>query len=193
MSAVSHAVPAVSAEERARAEQYLIATREGLIEAVRGLTAEQWAFKAADEQWSIAGVLEHLAIIEGRVHGLIAKLAEVPDAEPGTENLAMDQIIPEKVPLRTSKVEAPPAAHPAGQCSPQELLQQFLERRSCTIELLQTAAHLRGRVLTHFVFGPWDGYQWILGVAAHSARHTAQILELKSHAGFPAANAADVH
>jgi hypothetical protein len=30
-----------------------------------------------------------------------------------------------------------------------------------------------------------DGYQWILAVAAHSARHTQQILEVKADPKFP--------
>jgi hypothetical protein len=31
-----------------------------------------------------------------------------------------------------------------------------------------------------------DGYQWILAAAAHTERHTKQILEVRADAGFPA-------
>jgi hypothetical protein len=39
------------------------------------------------------------------------------------------------------------------------------------------------------VFGPLDGYDWILAVAAHTARHTQQILEVKADPGFPVSTA----
>jgi hypothetical protein len=31
-----------------------------------------------------------------------------------------------------------------------------------------------------------DGYQWVLATAAHTERHTKQILEVKSDPNFPA-------
>jgi hypothetical protein len=30
-----------------------------------------------------------------------------------------------------------------------------------------------------------DAYQWLLLLAAHSARHTAQILEVEANPGYP--------
>jgi hypothetical protein len=30
-----------------------------------------------------------------------------------------------------------------------------------------------------------DGYQWVLGVAAHTERHTKQIREVQATAGYP--------
>ena len=33
--------------------------------------------------------------------------------------------------------------------------------------------------------GPMDAYQWLLLLAAHSARHTAQILEVEANPGYP--------
>ena len=39
--------------------------------------------------------------------------------------------------------------------------------------------------MEHPALGPLDGYQWVLFLAAHSVRHTKQILELKASAGFP--------
>jgi hypothetical protein len=56
-----------------------------------------------------------------------------------------------------------------------------------TAELLSVARNLRGHVLPHPVFGPWDGYQWILAAGCHSARHTGQILEVKADPNFPPA------
>ena len=45
---------------------------------------------------------------------------------------------------------------------------------------------LRAHVLLHPVLGPLDAYEWVLAVAAHTERHTKQILEVKADANFPA-------
>ena len=55
----------------------------------------------------------------------------------------------------------------------------FLANREQTIECLR-APLLRGRVRPHPIFGPWDGYQWLLATAAHTSRHTDQIRELQA-------------
>jgi hypothetical protein len=49
-----------------------------------------------------------------------------------------------------------------------------------------TSDNLRGHIAPHPVLKELDGHQWILLLAAHSARHTAQIEEVKKAAGYPA-------
>ena len=44
---------------------------------------------------------------------------------------------------------------------------------------------LRDHFFDHPVLGPMDGYQWLLLIATHSARHTAQIEEVKADPNFP--------
>lgn len=44
---------------------------------------------------------------------------------------------------------------------------------------------LRDRFFDHPVLGPMEGYQWLLLIATHSARHTAQIEEVKADPNFP--------
>lgn len=171
--------------DRAKGAQYLASTRESLLIALRGLNDSQWQFKPADNRWSIAEVVEHLAIVEGRVHTRVGQMPDCPTDDPGRDLAEMDEAIMAKVPLRTQKVEAPPPIQPTGAISPEEALAQFTERRRQTEQLLESAPYLRGRVAQHPVLGPLDGYQWILAVAAHSARHTAQIAEIKSHPQFP--------
>ena len=48
-----------------------------------------------------------------------------------------------------------------------------------------TTEDLRAHAAPHPAFGPLDAHQWILLVAGHSARHTAQIEEVKTAAGYP--------
>lgn len=63
----------------------------------------------------------------------------------------------------------------------------FKERRDRTIAFVEkTPAELRLYVVKHPALGELDAYQWILLIAAHSERHTRQLLEVKETSGFPA-------
>lgn len=178
---------ALSEQERTQAADYLAQSRDQLLEAVDGLTDAQWRFKPSSTKWSVAEIVEHLALIETRVHGIIAGMPESPAPDAEHDCAAIERMIVTEIPVRSRQVQAPPIVYPQQLCTPDEALEQFLARRAQTPLLLETAPALRGHVRAHPIFGPWDGYQWILAAAAHTARHTAQILEVKSCAGFPAA------
>jgi len=182
-------VLAPTRREKALAAAYLGSTRDELIDTVKDLSPAQWAFQRAPGEWSAAEVVEHLAILEGRIQMLIATLPKAAPAEPGRNDADIDEFIIEAVPRRTSRFQAPEAAQPKRQCTPSEALQLFTENRLRTGLLLETATCLRGRVIPHPVLGSWDGYQWILAAAAHTARHTDQIREIKSAQGFPKSSA----
>src|SRR3982751_4732949 len=175
--------------EKALAAAYLGSTRDELIDAVRDLSPAQWAFQRAPGEWCAAEVVEHLAILEGRIQMLIAMLPKAAPAEPGRNDADNDEFIIETVPRRTSRFQAPETSRPKRDCTPAEALHLFTESRRRTGHLLETANCLRGRVVPHPVLGPWDGYQWILEAAAHTARHTDQIREIKSADGFPRSSA----
>lgn len=68
-------LPLLSAEERKRAAAYLTRTQDSLLQAIADLTDWQWHFKPAADRWSIAEILEHLVIVEGRVHGVVSAMA----------------------------------------------------------------------------------------------------------------------
>ncbi len=183
----STAIQEITAAEREKAVQYLQRSRDALVEALRGLTDAQWKFKPAPDRWSIAEIMEHVAFIEGRIQEIIGQLPAAPADSPMREVKQVDAFICFYVPSRELKVQAPERIQPTGRWSGPAALEHFLEGRKRTLELLASAPHLRGRVLPHPIFGPWDGYQWILAGAGHSARHTSQIREVKAAPNFPAA------
>jgi hypothetical protein len=163
----------------------LITSRDRLLDSVRGLSNAQWHFRPAPDRWSIAGVVEHVALIEGLIHGIVGRVETAQPAPAGRDDAAIDEFIRTEVPKREAKLEAPAMVRPTGNVAPEESLRRFVEARARTVELFDSAPHLRGRVLPHPAFGPWDGYQWLLAAGSHAARHTGQILEIKSHEGFP--------
>ena len=67
------------------------------------------------------------------------------------------------------------------------LTKDFLTAREKTATYVKTTTDdLHGHGGPHPVFKMLDGYQWVLLLSGHSARHTAQIEEVKTSAGYPA-------
>jgi DinB superfamily len=176
----------LTTEEIIRASRHLSVARGYLFESVSGLSASQWNFRPDNDSWSIADNLEHLVLIEGRVHAIIGNMIDAPEAEPGHKESEMDDFIISEVPKRSIKVKAPTPVCPANRWTGPEALESFIAGREQTMQLL-AAPLLRGRVMPHPLFGPWDGYQWLLAVASHTIRHTGQICDVKAHPGFPQA------
>lgn len=178
----------VTAEEQSKASQYLAATRDDLAKTFQGLSAAQWTFKPAPNRWSIAEIVEHLVMAEGRVQSRFAQWpAGAEESNPERTPSEMDARIIAEVPVRTRGIQAPPLLIPTGQWSSTEALERFLCARNETLRLLELTPRLRAYSMPHPVFGPWDGYQWLLAVAAHCERHIDQIREVKTCPGFPAA------
>lgn len=174
----------LTTEQRAKASRQLSATRDTIIALVAELSIAQWNFTPTSDTWSIAENLEHIALIEGRVHATIANMGNAPEAPSTINRSEMDELIVNEVPKRTTKVKAPAPVCPAGRWTGVEALQCFLANREHTMQLLD-APLLRGRVWPHPLFGPWDGYQWLLATAAHTERHIQQIREVKADRNFP--------
>jgi hypothetical protein len=171
-------------DEITRASRHLSVTRGFLLESVSGLSTPQWAFKSADTVWSIAENLEHIVLIETAVHGIIEAMNDGPDAPAADKRSEMDEFILNEIPKRSRKGKCPPDATPTGRWSGPEALRRFVDCRGHSDRLLVTR-RLRGPVFPHPLFGPWDGYQWLLAAASHGARHTAQIREVKANPNFP--------
>jgi hypothetical protein len=63
-------------------------------------------------------------------------------------------------------------------------VKHFVESRTATEDFLKNTAGLREHVMDS-PMGKLDGYQFVLLIAAHSERHTKQILEVKADTNFP--------
>jgi hypothetical protein len=184
--AASAAAQDITPVERDKALHYLGDTRNGLTDAVKGLSEAQWKFKPAPDRWSVAEVVEHLTVIEDLfVNNLCAQLMQAPAGRPDTDVKNLDAMILAKVPDRSTKVQAPENLVPTGRWTPQASLERFLADRRETVNFLTSGANLRGHVLNHPALGPLDAYEWVLAVAAHTERHTKQILEVKTDPHFP--------
>jgi len=141
--------------------------------------------KPAPDRWSPANVVEHVAIVNGRVAGRFAKqIAEARAAGHAAES-ATDPILPTIDLARVldrrpeSRVQAPDPIKPTG-----------LDADAAWTALEQSSAALREALASgdglalgslmapHPLFGPLSIYQWAAFVGAHQSRHAAQLDEI---------------
>ncbi len=165
-------------EEKKPSLEALRATRTELISLLGGLAGEQWNFRPAAEQWSVAEIAEHIVLVEKRVMGALTP------SEGGTSP-KRDSTVTRVVPDRRTKVIAPAPVSPTGRfATPAEWCEAFEQVRAQTIDWLQNTPDPRAFALNHFVFGLLDGYQWTLFASAHLERHLHQLLEVMQNSNF---------
>jgi DinB superfamily len=175
----------LSPEDREKGLKYMEQTRQGVIDATKGLSDAQWKFKSAPDRWSVQQCVEHLALAEDYLYenGVQKALTGTPSA-PDRDYKKTDAAILAMVPDRTHKAQAPEPLVPSGNGSPSDTLDHFVKSRDRSIELIKTNADLRSHT-TNSPLGTFDGYEWLLFMSAHSERHTKQILEVKADPNFP--------
>jgi hypothetical protein len=173
--------------ERDKAQKYLEQTREGVIAATKGLSDAQMKFKPAPDRWSVAETLEHIELAEDFLfQNITNNIMKAPAPPAGRDTAKLDEMILTLLPDRSTKRQAPGPLVPTGRSAPAETLDHFEKSRARTIAFLQSTPDLREHASADNPFKqPLDGYDWILFIAAHSERHTKQILEVKADPNFP--------
>jgi len=164
--------------------EYLDAQREVLRSAVESVRVEQRELPPEAGQWSVAGVVEHLARVETSIARLFSsRLAEAKalglgpeqDASPILAALGMDRVVNRGQRFSTSQ-----AAQPQGQLTAVEAW-AALEAAGVAFRegfLAGDGLALGEIVHPHVALGPFNFYQWAAFVGAHEARHAAQIQEI---------------
>lgn len=164
---------------------HLQKTRDGVVEAVRGLSADQWQFKQAPDRWSVAEVVEHLAVTEGFLFDMVVnRVMNAPAGDPQRNVAEGDKLVLAAIPDRSQRATAPAEVAPAARWKPEEALEQLQKARARTEGFLKGAQGLRDHVMDSPI-GPLDAYQWVLFISAHTERHLKQILEVKADSRFP--------
>lgn len=173
-------------KDRAAAIKYLEDTRQAFLKSIEGLTPAQWTFKASPTSWSIAETAEHIGLAEGTIFGMITtQMIQAPAPKPGAG--VPDEKVIAGVTDRSTKFQAPEVLKPTNKwATREELVKDFNAARDKTIAWVKsTTEDLRAHASPHPAFGSMDAHQWVLLLAGHSARHTAQIEEVKTAAGYP--------
>ena len=164
--------------------RYLDQTRTELRAAVDSIPSPARNTKPAADQWSVAQILDHLAITHSRVAAGVSRWiaeAKANGLGPDTATSTVLGTIPtERILDRTQKVQAPEIILPRSD----------VDAETAWTDLEQAREKLRAAFLTgdglaldqvrqpHPVLGPINMYQWVLFNGSHEARHTLQIREI---------------
>ncbi|MGB2606226.1 MAG: DinB family protein [Candidatus Sulfotelmatobacter sp.] len=179
----------LTSQEREAALKQFETTRDNFLKSIAGLSQAQWTFKPAPDRWSVAEVAEHITVSESTLLGLVQKQIMTSPATPDKREQVKgkDELILQKVPDRSHKAQAPEFLRPTGRWATEgDLTKAFEESRKATMDYVRTTDDdLRDHFFDHPMLGTMDGYQWLLLISAHSARHTAQIEEVKADPNFP--------
>ncbi len=189
ISASAQAPTSLTAQERDAAIKQFETTRDNFLKSIAGLSVKQWTFKPAPDRWSVAEVAEHITISELTLGGLVQQKIMLSPATPEKQDQVKgkDEMILQRVPDRSHKAQAPEFLKPTGRWPAEaDLVKAFEQARAANIDYIRTTNDdLRDHFFDHPVFGTLDGYQWLLLITAHSARHTEQIEEVKADPNFP--------
>ena len=173
--------------DRDKAMKYLEETRQGVVDATKGLSEAQWKFKPAPDRWSVAECMEHIALAEDYLRGLVVDKVMRASARRDPVDVAqVDTMVITMIPDRSTKRQAPDPLKPTNHFgTPDASLKHFMDSRTTTEDYLTKTPGLRDHAIMSPLGKDLDAYEWILFIGAHSKRHTEQILEVKADPKFP--------
>jgi hypothetical protein len=162
-------------------------THAALRNAVDRVPADRRAERTSPDRWSVAEVLEHLAIVETRVASLFGALVEAAASGTSVSERAHEERVDMKVLQdRSFKVPAPDVLHPSKGWDATAAWDAAEQARAVfRAQVEAAAAHdLSNATRRHPFLGVLNGYQWIESVSGHEARHAAQIEEIAGEWGY---------
>jgi uncharacterized damage-inducible protein DinB len=156
------------------------ATRSRLLSMLEGLSDDQLNWKPDDATWSIAQVVQHVAIVESASAQMITLgLAQEPNFVP--RDIPLEEITLD----RSKKLNAPDRIHPSPEPKTMAQLQEILhtsrEQFLAALNGIEDFSLLdkTSPPRPHPVFGQMSTGQWITAARLHEERHIQQIAELK--------------
>ena len=183
----------MTSAERETLLKNLEESRERLLHMANSLSRDQLHYRPAADRWTVAECVEHIAMVESRVLGVIQKTLEAaPDSSKRSALEGKDDALIAGVVSRLTRYQAPEPLVPTGRWPDEQLLNEFEGTRQQTRAFAaSTNADLRRHFYRHPALGELDLYQWLLLIAAHCDRHRVQSEEVMASPGFPRARQAN--
>jgi hypothetical protein len=162
---------------------------EAVEQTVRSLSDSQLAFRPSPDAWSVAEIVEHLAIVEPGMLRVVSSLAEKASPRNVSSPAAIDEVTLDDGirTVATGKVRTRPEAVPTGSVPAGQSLESLRAIQSALQELRARLAGVDVSSVTfmHRALGDLTLGQWCAFIGAHEARHLVQIRSVISSAGFP--------
>ena len=156
----------------------LDAVHERLTTTVNAVDPGLLSKRPAENEWSVAEVVEHLCLVEGAVMNYLeSKLDQPPVKVSFLAKLKPMRIVS----LRVKRLQAPKLVQPSKNPPPMdELLTRYDQLRKRTKKICNEAGQVRlGQIrFKHPYFGDMDGAAAVSMVAFHEQRHLKQIREI---------------
>jgi uncharacterized damage-inducible protein DinB len=161
----------------------LAAATDHLRETTSGIPAERRVQSPGPGRWTVAEIVSHLAMVEARVGRMLGGHVEAARArglgpERETEPVAA-RFDTTRILDRTRRIESGEASQPVNGITAEAAWTAFAEAHAALLATITAADGLAlGEIVAaNPVLGPLNVYEWVLFLAGHEARHTAQILE----------------
>lgn len=155
-------------------------TRAKLTETISSLSERELNFRPAENAWTIAELIEHLAKTEASLVPLVFRLLKNAEAagiaSDGTINPPLS-LIEAHAKVKDTKMQAPEMIRPEGAATVSESLAKLGETRE-TIRALRSrleAVDSSKTAFPHPFLGKMNLYQWLAFIGLHEARHLGQI------------------
>lgn len=172
--------------ERAELIELLNTSEKEFLQAVEGLTEQQWSFKAGPDRWSVAECAEHIVLADAMLFETATKSLTGPADEKWEGTLGKTDLLRRALPNRSTKVDAPVAIKPQHAMTRQQLMARFKAQREKALAYAQeTEAPLKAHTAANPFFGALNGHQWLLYIPLHHLRHNMQIAEVKTSPDYP--------
>jgi len=181
------AITELTETERKFAVAELTKSQEQIINATKDLSEEQLNYKPDENTWSIAEIMEHLAVSEDMIFGMVQESLKVPADPSKREDVTMkDDEVLNLIEDRSHKVKTMEPMEPTGRFGSFEgSLEKFESKREAHIEYIKNTKDDLRNHYQKLPFGTVDAYQTILFIAGHSERHVKQLHEVMSDPEFP--------
>ena len=180
--------------------QHLEQSRAALRDAVDSVPASHREQRPGVDRWSVAEVLEHLAIVERRIAGrladaLAAARASSASASGTPATSAIDAAQVARLADRSQRFKTSEASEPRGGLSADAAWTALEDVRADVARLVREsdAFALEDPIAPHPRFGPWTFRQWVVFAGGHDARHADQIREMLPAFRSPAPAASVLH
>lgn len=149
---------------------------------VEGISPEKAEARPSADRWSVAEIVEHVAIVESGIGRICAKLIGKAKAE---ELLSDDTfyLSPEFISgserIDDMKLEAPERTHPKGSVSIADSLAMIDESHEALSGLREDIEKYDARAFKfpHPYLGDLSALEWLVLAGGHKSRHLKQILD----------------
>lgn len=149
-------------------------------ELVSDISDDEASAPAKDQKWTIAEIVEHVAMVDGGMTKICSRLLSKAQADglPSNGNVSLSsEFVDKSVQIAGIKVEAPEMVHPVGGRSIADSMAAIEEIASAVNEMrpLFESVDSVTHKFPHPFFGDLSAAEWLVLLGGHRARHSAQI------------------